>query len=121
MIVVTCNHNRITVHGHADYAEQGKDIVCAGISAITQSFIVSVEELTDEQIKYDISPGRADIYIGNPGEVAQLLIGSFLIGCRLVAEEYPEYVRIENNGNGLGLRAMSWGKEKERVNVKNYR
>lgn len=112
MIVVTCNHSRITVCGHADYAEQGKDIVCAAISSITQAFIVSVEELTDEQIKYDISPGRADIYIENPGEVAQLLIGSFLIGCRLVAEEYPEYVRIENNCNGLGLSGNGLGQRK---------
>lgn len=112
MITITKDGNKITVHGHADYAEQGKDIVCAGISSLTQTFIAAVEKLTDEQFKYDISPGRADIYMENPGEDAQLLIGSFLIGCRLVAEEYPNHVRIENQGNGLGLSGNELGQRK---------
>lgn len=113
MIVVTHMHNKITIQGHAHYAPPGKDIVCAAISALTQSFIASIEELTEEQIKYDISPGRADIYIENPGEAAKLLIGSFLIGCKMIADEYPKYVRIENKGNGLGHLCNEPGQRKE--------
>lgn len=123
MIVVTHMHNKIIVRGHAGYAEHGKDIVCAAISALTQTFIATIEKLTDEQIKYDISPGRADIYIENPGEAVQLLIGSFLIGCKMIADEYPEYIRIEeiNQGNGLGLLSNEPGQRKEEKNDKNYR
>lgn len=30
--------------GHADYAERGKDIVCAAVSALTQSFVIWAQE-----------------------------------------------------------------------------
>lgn len=30
--------------GHADYAERGKDIVCAAVSALTQSFVLWAQE-----------------------------------------------------------------------------
>lgn len=113
MINVRAGPGQITITGHAHYAPPGKDIVCAAISALTQSFIASIEELTEEQIKYDISPGRADIYIENPGEAAKLLIGSFLIGCKMIADEYPKYVRIENKGNGLGHLCNEPGQRKE--------
>lgn len=113
MINVRAGPSQIVITGHAYCAPPGKDIVCAAISALTQSFIASIEELTEEQVKYDISPGRADIYIENPGEAAKLLIGSFLIGCKMIADEYPKYVRIENKGNGLGHLCNEPGQRKE--------
>ena len=36
--------------GHAGYARFGKDIVCAAVSALTATFINSVDELTDSKI-----------------------------------------------------------------------
>ncbi len=30
--------------GHANYAERGKDIVCAAVSALTQSFVIWAQE-----------------------------------------------------------------------------
>lgn len=123
MVVVNVHDGTVKIQGHANYASPGKDIVCAAISALTQTFIGTIEKLTDEQIKYDISSGRADIYIENPGEAAKLLIGSFLIGCKMIADEYPKYVRIEeiNQGNGLGLLSNEPGQGKEEKNDKNYR
>ena len=123
MINVRADPSQIVITGHAHYAPHGKDIVCAAISALTQTFIGTIEKLTDEQIKYDISSGRADIYIENPGEAAKLLIGSFLIGCKMIADEYPKYVRIEeiNQGNGLGHLGNEPGQRKEEKNDKNYR
>ncbi|MBR2315615.1 MAG: ribosomal-processing cysteine protease Prp, partial [Clostridia bacterium] len=34
----------LTVKGHANYAEYGKDIVCAGVSALVQALIGWIEE-----------------------------------------------------------------------------
>ena len=48
--------------GHANYAEAGKDIVCAGVTALVQGLIRSTESLTSDKIEYEISPGRADIH-----------------------------------------------------------
>ena len=62
MIAVSVRKDRITVSGHAGFAEAGKDIVCAGVTALTQTLIKSIGDLTEDKIQYEISPGRL-IYI----------------------------------------------------------
>ena len=95
MIVVDVRKDGITVAGHAEYAEAGKDIVCAGVTALTQSLIRSLEGLTSDKIKYEISPGRADIHYRNLSEEGMLLVDSFFIGVCQITNEFSEYVRIE--------------------------
>ena len=95
MIVVDVRKDGITVAGHAEYAEAGKDIVCAGMTALTQTLIRSLEDLTRDEIQYEISPGRADIRYGNLSEEGKLLMDSFFIGVCQIADEFPDHVRIE--------------------------
>lgn len=80
--------------GHAGYAEPGKDIVCAAVTALTQTLIKSIEELTDDDIEYSVSPGRVDINHRNLSEKSKTLVDSFFIGICQVADEFPEYVRV---------------------------
>ena len=40
-------HIIIDVNGHANYNEYGKDIVCAGVSAIVQTTILGLEALAE--------------------------------------------------------------------------
>lgn len=94
MISVSVRKDGITVSGHANYAEAGKDIVCAGVTALVQGLIRSMESLTRDQIQYDITPGRADIYYGNLSEAGSLLVDSFFIGVCQIANEFPDHVRI---------------------------
>lgn len=95
MIVVSVRKDGIEISGHAGYAEAGKDIVCAGVTALTMSLVKSINDLTDDKIEYEISPGRVDIHCGNLSEAGMLLVDSFFIGICLFAEEYPDHVRIE--------------------------
>ena len=94
MIVVKRYDGGINIHGHAHYAEPGKDIVCAGISALVQNLIQSIEELTTDEIKYDMSSGKVDIYFRNLSEHAQLLVDSFFVGVQLIANNYPTNVKV---------------------------
>ena len=84
----------LSIKGHANYAEHGKDIVCAGISTLAQNLIASIEKLTADKISYDIKPGSVDIKHGDLSEDAQLLVNSFFVGARMIANEFPENVRI---------------------------
>lgn len=95
MIVVCVRKDGITVNGHANYAETGKDIVCAGVTALTQTLIRALEGLTKDEIEYEVSPGRADIHYGNLSEEGKLLVDSFFIGVCSIADEFPDHVRIE--------------------------
>lgn len=94
MIVVSVRKDEIKVSGHANYAEEGKDVVCAGVTALTQTLVKSIEDLTEDKIEYDISPGRADIKYGNLSEKAKTLVDSFFIGICMIADEFPDNVRI---------------------------
>lgn len=95
MIAVSVRKDGIEISGHAGYAEAGKDIVCAGVTALTQTLIRSLEGLTSDEIKYEISPGRAAIHYRNLSEEGKLLVDSFFIGVCQITNEFPEYVRIE--------------------------
>ena len=94
MIDITVQPDRITVSGHAEYAEPGKDIVCAAISTLSQVFVASVEELTAAQIKTAQTGGYMEIVIEESTERAQVLLDSFLLGCRMIADQYPDNVRF---------------------------
>ena len=94
MIDITVQPDRITVSGHAEYAEPGKDIVCAAISTLSQVFVASVEELTAAQIKTAQMGGYMEIVIEESTERAQVLLDSFLLGCRMIADQYPDNVRV---------------------------
>ncbi len=94
MTEVSVRKDGITVSGHAGYAEAGKDIVCAGVTTLTQTLISSLKELTANDIEYEISLGRADIYYRDLSEAGKLLVDSFFIGICRIADEFPDYVRI---------------------------
>ena len=94
MIEVRVRENRILISGHANYAELGKDIVCAGVSTLAQSLIGSIENLTSDKIEVEITPGWIDLRYKDLSDESKVLIDSFFIGITMIADEYPEYVRI---------------------------
>ena len=94
MIEIHRSKDEIKLEGHAHYAEPGKDIVCAGVSALVQTFIQSIEELTQDKIQYSMQPGTVDIKFGNLSEQAQLLVSSFFVGVEMIASEYPDNIKL---------------------------
>ena len=95
MIEVEVSLNGITVSGHANYAQMGYDIVCAGVTALTQTLIKSIEDLTEDVVEYEISPGMADMRYKDLSEKSRTLVDSFFIGICMIIEEFPEYVRLK--------------------------
>lgn len=95
MIEVKRTNSGVSIKGHAHYAEPGKDIVCAAVSTLLTAFYLSVKELTHDEIKADFKPGNALIQYGNLSESGKLLVDSFFVGVKMVADEFPDYVRVE--------------------------
>lgn len=94
MIEVRIRPECIEISGHAGYAEPGKDIVCAAVTALTQTLIQSIENLTDDKIEYRIYPGKVEVEYRNLSEKSKTLVDSFFVGICLIAEEFPEYVKV---------------------------
>lgn len=94
MIEVDAHPGRITINGHAGYAEAGKDIVCAGVTVLVENLIDSIESLTEDVIQYEISPGRVDIHYKDLSEEGKLLVDSFFLGISGISQDFPEHVKI---------------------------
>ena len=94
MIVIEKGPNCITVTGHAQYAEMGKDIVCAGVSVLVQTLVQALEDLTDAKFNYEMAAGHAEINFELLPSRARLLVKAFFVGIEMLASEYPYHVKL---------------------------
>lgn len=96
MIEINRQNGCITIEGHAGYAPHGQDIVCAAVSALVQTFIASVEELTADEIKAVKSKeGQIQtIQYKHLTERAQVLLDAFFVGIRMIADSYPRNLKL---------------------------
>ena len=94
MVTIKQRYNGLSIDGHANFAEQGKDIVCAAVSVLAQTLIASIEELTDDDVRSVIEHGHIELNYRNLSETSRVLIDSFLIGCRMLESEYTECVTL---------------------------
>nr|DAY83714.1 MAG TPA: YsxB-like protein [Caudoviricetes sp.] len=58
------------------------------------SLVKSLNDLTEDNIDYEMSPGKVDVHYGDLSEAGKLLVESFFIGICLIANEYPDNVRV---------------------------
>ena len=68
--------------------------MCAGVTSLAQTLIKSILDLTEDIIEYEMQPGLVEIKYGNLSERSRTLVDSFFIGICLIADEFPEYIRI---------------------------
>lgn len=74
--------------GHAGYAEEGSDIVCAGVSALVINAVNSLETLTEDQISYRESDGDVQCDVVTPiSSAGELLLQSLQLGLSQIEED----------------------------------
>lgn len=86
----------LSVKGHANYAEYGKDIVCAGVSSLVQALIGWLEENYDRADNVSIDTHGGGLSISAEGDedikaVFQLVV----VGLEQIADRYPNNVQID--------------------------
>ncbi|WP_129597315.1 ribosomal-processing cysteine protease Prp [Anaerophilus nitritogenes] len=85
-----------SVIGHANSAEYGKDIVCASISILAQTTILSLHELLGIDVTYEIKDGY--LYCDIPlltndlRQKADLILETMVIGMKGTKESYKQYI-----------------------------
>ena len=84
--------------GHAGYAESGKDIVCAGVSALVLNMINSVDEFCEDKYMLDINEDNGHVkfsFIDEPSYNAILLINSLELGIKGIKETYSQHITLD--------------------------
>ena len=86
--------------GHTGYAEAGEDIVCAAVSAITQTAVIGITEVVKAPCALDISDGELHLMLektvkGKQFEQAELILRTMLAGLRSIETDYSDYLKLE--------------------------
>ena len=90
------NIHTLTVIGHANYGEYGKDIVCAGISSIVQALIGWIEENYYKANCISVSPKEGEVIIScEGGEDVAAVFQMASIGLAQIADSYPDHMQID--------------------------
>ena len=88
-------------NGHSGYAEAGADIVCAAISALTQTTLNGLKNVLKAPVMFDQDDDGAFIEAILTPEAsedqiwqAQLLLVTLLEGLQAIQREYPRNLRM---------------------------
>ena len=104
MISIAMRHDewglQVIVSGHAEYAEKGQDIVCAGVSTLTNTLANIVQEWADADLThmYMIWPDREPhhIYVETEGDkTMNAVLDAFVIQYCQFAGLYPQNVKVQ--------------------------
>ncbi|XEC93172.1 ribosomal-processing cysteine protease Prp [Paenibacillus tarimensis] len=109
MITITIVRHRtdrriasFSIEGHAKYAKPGKDIICAGVSAVSVGTVNSIEALTGVQLPASMKNGWLKSEVPEADDPAteakvQLLLESMAVMLDSIQQSYGKYVVIHEH------------------------
>ena len=88
----------LSIKGHANYEESGKDIVCAAISAISVGAINALENPKSFKIKVE----NGNVEIESIDAISKndcIVLETMMIQLKTVMESYHERIKVIEKGN----------------------
>jgi uncharacterized protein len=105
MISITINRSEsesiqsFIISGHAFFADRGKDIVCAGASAVSVGAINAVHAITGVTPEIEQGDGFLRCVVPDKlpediNEKVQVLLEGMIVSLQTIEEEYGEHIKI---------------------------
>ena len=99
MIKVNIEKNKtkiisLTISGHSNYDEHGKDIVCAGVSAIVVGGINALINENKKAIDYECKDGYAKVIVKKIDSNINMILDVITTQLYTVEESYPKFIKI---------------------------
>ncbi|MBF0753198.1 MULTISPECIES: ribosomal-processing cysteine protease Prp [Jeotgalicoccus] len=88
-----------TMDGHADFDVHGKDLVCAGASAVVFGSVNAVFALTDYEPAIDMADegGYLSVKLEDTSDDrVQLILETMIVSLKTIESEYSEFIKIEH-------------------------
>lgn len=104
ILITKKNNNIVCVEcsNHTGFAQCGKDIVCAGISCITQTAVLGIKKLTNIKTNYVVDKNKGylkleltDIEDTQDFHDSQVMLNCMLCGLEDLYKQYPKYIKLE--------------------------
>ena len=97
--------HRYIVEGHADYREEGEDIVCAAVSVLAQTTLIALNEvckIDEKDLDFNIDEDIGYLEVNLPRNLdrdkasrAEIVLRTFEIGIKSIIETYPKYITLK--------------------------
>jgi uncharacterized protein YsxB (DUF464 family) len=94
MIKVKVSEKNISILGHADYDESGKDIVCASVSSVVMCSVEAIAQFDINAIDIKQDDDKLEIIINKDDDITQKLIENMLNCLEEIEKKYPKNIRI---------------------------
>ena len=96
MIRVVIKDNIIKVSGHANYADYGKDIVCASVSSVIATIVNCIMNVDKDSITYQDDGKTIIITKINNNEVVNTIFATMIDILKDLENQYKENIKVES-------------------------
>lgn len=88
-------YSSLIVSGHSNYDEHGKDIVCAGVSAIVTGGLNALAIENKNKISYRVEDGYVNVDVLDiENNNLQKIMDVIIIQLKTIEESYKKYIKI---------------------------
>ena len=103
IIIEITSHDKeivsIEMNGHSGYAENGKDIVCAGVSSLVYAALNSFDSIEKDRISIDDGMLKLNLRGKKVSDHDQIVLEVMLNGFSMIASQYKKNVKIIKKEN----------------------
>lgn len=96
MISIQMRPGDVEIHGHAGYAPNGQDIICAAVSAIAYTLLSSLQRVQPEGLSFTADSGDMHILCMDTEETRRAFAFA-ADGFGPIADQNPKYVKFSKN------------------------
>ena len=96
------NFISLEISGHTSYGVDGEDIVCAGISCISQTAVLGIFNVAQVNAIYSPNEEDGHLYLELPEgisqkeqEVCNIILQTALLGLNDLKEGYSDFIELE--------------------------
>lgn len=89
--------SKITISGHAYSNKQGKDLVCAGVSASSVGVLNALDThgfLENQMGTLEMKDGYIKIEVFNSNDVIEVILETLIITLQTIEEDNKKYIKI---------------------------
>ena len=96
MIKVEAKKDIISILGHANYDDYGKDIVCSAVSSVVMCSIEAIATFDETAISIKETKDRLDIIIHKTDDITSKLINNMLKCLKEIEKQYQKNIQIND-------------------------
>ena len=94
MIKIKVTKKNISILGHANYDDYGKDIVCASVSSIVLCSVESISNFDINAVDIKQTKDKLEIIINKTDDITQKLINNMINCLKELEKKYPKNIQI---------------------------